>query len=193
MGRSEHKNPTLSKSFFKKARPQPKNTSKPLVTLCHAPLLAKREEVAAPADMMSRTSCHAKSASLVQTVFNTPSASSSSANGSGSVSGVVGRHMMARLSPAVANNVTDQLSGCENLVVWLGERCRQLDRHGLVGRPSWVDLKDGAQPPVPASKKPGEWQHGLQHHASSASECNFRETVMTGQSCAADQAHLRSQ
>ena len=53
-------------------------------------------------------------------------------------------------------------------------------------------MKDGARPPVQPSQEPGEWQHGQQQHASSASEYHIRETVMIAQSCAADQAHLRS-
>ena len=40
--------------------------------------------------------------------------------------------------------------------------------------------------------EPGEWHHGWQYYSSSSSEHHFRETVVFAQSCAADQAHLRS-
>ena len=40
--------------------------------------------------------------------------------------------------------------------------------------------------------EPGEWYHGWQYHSSSASEHHFRESMVLRQSCAADQAHLRS-
>ena len=51
-----------------------------------------------------------------------------------------------------------------------------LDRHGL---PTWEQLKFGARP-QPFDAERGEWQHGWQHHASSASEHHFRETVIVG-------------
>ena len=38
----------------------------------------------------------------------------------------------------------------------------------------------------------GEWHHGWQYYASCCSEYHYRETVVLAQSCAADQAHLRS-
>ena len=41
----------------------------------------------------------------------------------------------------------------------------------------------GIRPQPPAAVEPGEWQRGWQY---------FRETVVLAQSCAADQAHLRS-
>ena len=44
-------------------------------------------------------------------------------------------------------------------------------------QPVWASLRDGARPPVVSSAEPGEWQHGWQHHASSASEHHFRETI----------------
>ena len=56
----------------------------------------------------------------------------------------------------------------------------------------WHQLRMGARPPLVASSKPGEWQHGWQYHASSPLEHHFRETVILAKSCAADQAHLRS-
>ena len=89
----------------------------------------------------------------------------------------------------MANRVVDELNEGEDLEGCLAEvsaAADRLDRQGFVGRPSWADLKEGVRPPIPVSQEPGEWQHGLQHHA------HFRETVMVAQSCAADQAHLRS-
>ena len=59
-------------------------------------------------------------------------------------------------------------------------------------RPSWVELQGGKRPPSSENTEPGEWQHGWQYYASSNSEFHFRETVVIAQSCAADQAHLRS-
>ena len=41
-------------------------------------------------------------------------------------------------------------------------------------------------------REPGKWQRGWQYHRSSSLEHHFRETVVLNQSCAADQAHLRS-
>ena len=40
--------------------------------------------------------------------------------------------------------------------------------------------------------EPGEWPHGWQYYASSSSEHTFWKNVVLDQSCAADQAHLRS-
>ena len=62
---------------------------------------------------------------------------------------------------------------------------------GFVGRPSWEELRQGAKP-GPYEAEPGEWPHGWQYFASSASEHHFTETVFLAQSCAADKAHLRS-
>ena len=104
-------------------------------------------------------------------------------------------HMIAGRLPEVATRVVDEINEGEDLEGCLAEvsaAADQLDRQGFVGRPSWTDLKEGARPPVPVSHEPGEWEHGWQHHASSASEFHFRETVMIAWSCAADQAHLRS-
>ena len=94
-------------------------------------------------------------------------------------------HMIAGRLPEVANRV----EGC---LAEVSAAAGRLDRQGFVGRPSWADLKEGVRPPISVFQEPGEWQHGWQHHASSASEYHFRETVMIAQSCAADQAHLRS-
>ena len=83
---------------------------------------------------------------------------------------------------------TDAPTGC---LGELQEAARTLDSHSFVDRPTWEQLKFGARPP-PFDAESGEWQHGWQHHASSASEHHFRETVIVAMSCAADQAHLRS-
>ena len=55
----------------------------------------------------------------------------------------------------------------------------------------WFALQSGARPPQQHVSEPGEWPHGWQYFASSASDHHFREIVLA-QSCAADQAHLRS-
>ena len=44
-----------------------------------------------------------------------------------------------------------------------------LVREGFVGRPSWEERAAAISPP-PLSADPGEWQHGWQYYASSASE-----------------------
>ena len=67
-----------------------------------------------------------------------------------------------------------------------------LDRGGFLRRPEWVRLRACARPPQNPSAEPGEWQHGWQYHVSSPLEHHFRETVILAQSCASDQAHLRS-
>ena len=63
---------------------------------------------------------------------------------------------------------------------------------GFVSRPDWFALQSGGRPPQQHVSEPGEWPHGSQYFASPASEHHFRETVLRAQSCAADQAHLRS-
>ena len=59
-------------------------------------------------------------------------------------------------------------------------------------RPGWQELRAGARPAPPLTVDPGEWEHGWQYYASSASEHHFRETVVLARSCPGDQAHLRS-
>ena len=97
------------------------------------------------------------------------------------------RQVAAHVVGAVTNEEVP--TGC------LGEQkdaAAQLDRAGFVLRPNWATLRDGARPPVVSSAEPGEWQHGWQYHASSASEHHFRETMVLSLACPADQAHLRS-
>ena len=75
----------------------------------------------------------------------------------------------------------------------LQEATERLDRCGFVDRPNWEALRRGLRPRPPAAAvEPGEWQHGWQYYASSSLEHHYRETVVLAQSCAADQAHLRS-
>ena len=66
------------------------------------------------------------------------------------------------------------------------------ERAGFVLRPGWAALRDGARAPVVSSAEPGEWQHGWQYRASSASEHHFRETMVLSLARPVDQAHLRS-
>ena len=96
-------------------------------------------------------------------------------------------------------NLTRQVVEClyvEGATGCLGDfqaASRTLDRSGFVNRPSWEALQRGIRPQRPtAAVEPGEWQHAWQHYSSSSSEYHFRETVVLAQSCAADQAHLRS-
>ena len=102
--------------------------------------------------------------------------------------------MISERLTQVANRVELQLA-MEEPVGSLGElqeAAQSLDRCGFVARPSWAALRRGARPPLCLHSEPGEWQHGWQFHASSISEHHFRQTMVLRQSCAADQAHLRS-
>ena len=64
---------------------------------------------------------------------------------------------------------------------------RRLRRQAkLAGVEGW------SQTPPPLTMDPGEWEHGWQYYASSASEHHFRETVVLARSCPGDQVHLRS-
>ena len=74
----------------------------------------------------------------------------------------------------------------------LQESVSRLDRDGFIARPCWEMLRRGARPRPLLIVEPGEWHHGWQYYSSSSSEHHFRETVVLAQSCAADQAHLRS-
>ena len=67
-----------------------------------------------------------------------------------------------------------------------------LDRQGFLGRPQWDDLRRGVRPPPDPTHEPGEWAHGWQYYATSASEFFFREAVVLTNSSASNQAHLRS-
>ena len=97
--------------------------------------------------------------------------------------------------PQVAQDVLDGLNGvreAEGCIRELRDVTVELDRHGFVGRPAWADLVVGVRPPPANAYEPGEWAHGWQYFASSASEYFFRETTVLRQSCPSSQAHLRS-
>ena len=95
--------------------------------------------------------------------------------------------------PSISNQIADVLDGAQAPGCWgeLQTTTQVLDRYGF-SRPGWRALQGGARPPHQHGSEPGEWPHGWQYFASSASEHHFRETVVLAQSCAADQAHLRS-
>ena len=80
---------------------------------------------------------------------------------------------------------------CGDCLEELQEAARAMDHHGFVNRPNWEQLRFGARPSRVDAER-GEWQHGWQYHACSASEHHFRETEIFATSCVADQAHLRS-
>ena len=87
--------------------------------------------------------------------------------------------MIQKRNPAVAdmveramvNNVFPEV-GC---LSELARATDQLDREGFVERPSWPELRRGRRPPKSVSQEPGEWQHGWQYWASSASNRHFRK------------------
>ena len=103
-------------------------------------------------------------------------------------------HMMQRRLPEVADAIIQrlvhvpELGGCLHELKSVGNA---LDHHGFVSRPGWIQLSMGARPLPMQTVEPGEWPHGWQYYASSASEHHFRGTVMLNQTCAANQAHLR--
>ena len=96
--------------------------------------------------------------------------------------------------PSISNQIADVLDGAQapGCLGELQTTTQVLDRNGFISRPGWRALQGGARPPHQHGSEPGEWPHGWQYFASSASEHHFRETVVLAQSCAADQAHLRS-
>ena len=67
-----------------------------------------------------------------------------------------------------------------------------LDSHGFLSRPTWAELREGKRPQPPQDRDVGEWSHGWQYYASSASEHHFRRGVVLPGSDRADRAHLRS-
>ena len=102
--------------------------------------------------------------------------------------------MLSQRLPALTDQIMQSLDsvhdgGCLEQLQAAG---LSLIRGGFLRRPEWAQLRAGARPPLTPSAEPGEWQHGWQYHASSPLEHHFRETVILAQSCAADQAHLRS-
>ena len=104
-------------------------------------------------------------------------------------------HMIHERLPAVARTITHKLNNEVEGDGCLGElksAAALLDHHGFVGRPEWEQLQMGVRPPPANIVEPGEWPHGWQYYASSASEHFFRRTVVLSQTGAANQAHLRS-
>ena len=96
--------------------------------------------------------------------------------------------------PAVAERVTTILAREDLVVGCLNEvqsAARTLDRHGFAGKPDLGRVCVWASDLHLYFSEPGEWPHGWQYYASSASDTHYRETVVLTQSCAADQAHLR--
>ena len=103
--------------------------------------------------------------------------------------------MIDQRLPTVADRVVNTLRAYEEPRGCLGElrnAAGVLDRHGFVGRPSWNSIRSGVRPEGHIHAEPGEWSHGWQYYASSFSEHNFRKNVVLNQSCAVEQAHLRS-
>ena len=101
--------------------------------------------------------------------------------------------MLQERVPEATAIITRELAGIpRGCLGELHTACGILDREGFVGRPTWEELLAGARPLPPEAADPGEWQHGWQYYASSASVHHFRENVVLAQSHASDQAHLRS-
>ena len=73
------------------------------------------------------------------------------------------------------------------------QAAQALREAGFSGCPSWQEVWRGARPPPPVRTEPGDWPHGWQHHASSALDNHFRETVVLPRMKLADRAMLRSQ
>ena len=67
-----------------------------------------------------------------------------------------------------------------------------MDSHGFLSRPTWAELREGKRPQPPQDRDVGDWSHGWQYYASSASEHHFRRGVVLPGSDRADRAHLRS-
>ena len=106
------------------------------------------------------------------------------------------KHMIDVRTPAAAAVFMDALAtgaapsgGClEELL----EATSRLDSHGFLSRPAWAELLAGKRPPPPSVREVGEWSHGWQYHASSASEHHFRRGVVLPASDRAGKADLRS-
>ena len=104
--------------------------------------------------------------------------------------------MIQERNPAIAEIVENALvhnvfppEGC---LSELAQATSQLDREGFSERQSWSELRRGKRPPTNLSKEPGEWQHGWQYWASSASDRTFRKSTMLSGQSASNRAHLRS-
>ena len=93
--------------------------------------------------------------------------------------------MLEKRLPPLAAEITTILEG-EQVGGCLGVATRVLDRRGFVSRPDWFALQSGARPRQQHMSEPGEWPHGWQYFASSASEHHFRETVVHSGAGASD-------
>ena len=95
--------------------------------------------------------------------------------------------MIHKRNPAVADMVelamVNNVFPEEGCLSELARATDQLDREGFVERPSWPELRRGRRPPESASQEPGEWQHGWQYWASSASDKHFRKITMLSADC----------
>ena len=103
--------------------------------------------------------------------------------------------MLQERLPVIAQNAVNVLDGDANVDGCLGgvrQAAAGLDREGFIGRPQWGALQMGAKQPPPTNSEPGEWAHGWQHYAASASEFHFWKSAVFAQSCPSHQAHLRS-
>ena len=105
-------------------------------------------------------------------------------------------HMIDQRPPVVAPTVVHKLTEEEDPGACFQElrnATTQLDWEGFLGRPQRHALRTGTRPGAIFDSEPGEWPHGWQHYASSSSSKHtFKKNVALHQSCAADQAHLRS-
>ena len=93
-------------------------------------------------------------------------------------------HMIHERLPSVARTITLKLLDDAEHDGCLGELKRAtalLDHHGFVGRPEWEQLQMGVRPPPGNIVEPGEWPHGWQYYASSASEHFFRRAMRVPQ------------
>ena len=97
--------------------------------------------------------------------------------------------MIQERNPAAMVHNVFPPEGCLSELV---QATSQLDQEGFAERPSWSELRRGKRPPTNPSKEPGEWQHGWQHWASSASDRIFRKSTMLSGQSASNRAHLRS-
>ena len=98
--------------------------------------------------------------------------------------------MIQERNPAIAEIVENAMVHNVFPPEWslseLVQATSQLDQEGFAERPSWSELRRGKRPP------PGEWQHGWQYWAYSASDRTFRKSTMLSGQSASNRAHLRS-
>ena len=70
----------------------------------------------------------------------------------------------------VAHLMIDQRAAC--CLGELQEATDMLDHEGLVSRPEWTALRNGAHPPLANASEPGEWQHGWQYQSSAGDQAH---------------------